>query len=162
MMFGELLVGVAAVEGQMQIVEGQTVNYVMDTRETELAVVDTSDPQEDDVVAIPQSRLRPGAVVQDEALPFDVELVEYQLNSERRPASPADKNLATAGIGLQGDCRPAASVSGTDMSGGTNRAAAYVRLLKKGTTEPLGVYLFGLEDTFRGRVGKGARGWQDV
>jgi ABC-type transport system involved in cytochrome c biogenesis permease subunit len=151
MMFGELLVGVAAVEGQMQIVEGQTVNYVMDTRETELAVVDPSDPQEDDVVAIPQSRLRAGAVVQDEALPFDVELVEYLTNSRRRPASPGDQNLATAGIGLKEIAVPATPVSGTDMSGETNRAAAYIRLLRKGTTEPLGVYLCGLEDTFRGR-----------
>ena len=151
MMFGELLVGVAAIEGQMQIVEGQTVNYVMDTRETELAVVDPSDPQEDDVVAVPQSRLRVGAVVRDEALPFDVELVEYLINSRRRPASPADKNLATAGIGLKEIAVPATPVSGTDMSGETNRAAAYVRLLRKGTTEPLGVYLCGLEDTFRGR-----------
>ena len=60
MMFGELLVGISAVEGQMQIVEGQTVNYVMDTRKIELAIVDTSDQHEDDVVAIPQSLLRPG------------------------------------------------------------------------------------------------------
>ena len=72
----------------------------MDTRKIELAIVDTSDPQEDDVVVIPQSRLRPGTVVQDASLPFDVEVVEFQLNSVRRPASPADKNLATAGSGL--------------------------------------------------------------
>ncbi|MHB9076459.1 MAG: cytochrome c biogenesis protein [Pirellulaceae bacterium] len=151
MMFSELLVGVAAIEGQMQIVEGQTVNFVMDTRETELAVVDPSDPQKDEVVAIPQSRLRPGKVVQDEALPFDVELVEYQMNSVRRPVSAADKNPATAGIGLKEIAVPAASVSGTDMSGESNRSAAYVRLLKKGTNDPLGVYLFGLDDVFRGR-----------
>ncbi|MHB0955803.1 MAG: cytochrome c biogenesis protein [Pirellulaceae bacterium] len=151
MMLGELLVGVSAVEGQMQILEGQTVNYVLDNREIELAVVDSSDGQQDDVVAIPESLLRPGTIIQDPDLPFDVELVEYQVNSVRRAASPQDENRATAGTGLREISLPAAPVSGTDMSGSVNRPAAYVRLVKKNSTEPLGVYLFGLEDWFRGR-----------
>ncbi len=148
MMFGELLVGISAVEGQMQIVEGQTVNYVMDTRKIELAIVDSSDQREDDVVVIPQSLLRPGTVVQDPQLPFDVEVVEFQINSMRRMASPADQNLATAGTGLKEVAVPVDPVSGTDMSGEGNRSAAYVRLLKKGSDEALGVYLVGLEDWF--------------
>ena len=45
---------------------------------------------------------------------------------------------------------PVAPVSGTDKSGEANRAAAYVRLLKKGSDEALGVYLVGLEDWFAG------------
>ncbi len=154
MMFGELLVGIAAVEGQMSITEGETVNFVMDSRTLELAVVDNTDPMVEDVVVIPQSRLVPKQVLTDEHLPFDVELVEFQANSERRMASPADKNLATAGIGLQQIAVQTSVVSGTDMSGGSNRAAAYVRLLKKGTSEPLGVYLFGLDEWLRGRFEK--------
>jgi ABC-type transport system involved in cytochrome c biogenesis permease subunit len=150
MMLGELLVGISAVEGQMQIVEGQTVNYVMDTRKIELAIVDTSDQREDDVVVIPQSLLRPGTVVQDPQLPFDVELVEFQINSERRMAGPADQNLATAGTGLKEVAVPLDPVSGIDTSGEVNRSAAYVRLLRKNSDEALGVYLVGLEDWFAG------------
>ena len=48
LMLGELLVGVSAVEGQMQIIEGQTSNVVMDTRELELAIIDRSDKTEDE------------------------------------------------------------------------------------------------------------------
>ena len=154
MMFGELLVGVAAVEGQMSITEGETVNFVMDSRTAELAVIDSSDPMVEDVVAIPQSRLLSKEVLSHENLPFDVELVDYMPNSERRMATPADKNPATAGIGLQQIAVLAPVVSGTDMSGGSNRAAAYVRLLKKGATEPLGVYLLSMDDWLRGRFEK--------
>ena len=162
MMFGELLVGIAAVEGQMHIVEGETVNYVMDSRKVELAVLDLSDPQKEDITVVPQSMLLANEVVTDANLPFDVEPLEFQLNSARSPASPADKNPATAGIGLKQLSVPAPSVSGTDMSGDSNRPAAYVRLLKKGTTEPLGVYLFGLEDWMRGRPEKIQVGRQDL
>ena len=83
-------------------------------------------------------------------MPFDVEVVEFQINSMRRMASPADQNLATAGTGLKEVAVPVDPVSGTDMSGEVNRSAAYVRLLKKGSDEALGVYLVGLEDWFAG------------
>ena len=152
MMFGELVVGISAVEGQMQILEGQTVNYVMDTRKIELAFVDASDAREDDVVVIPQSLLLAGRrSIQDPQLPFDVEVVDFQLNSVRQPARPGGRRiLATAGMGLAEVAVPVDPVSGTDNSGEANRPAAYVRLLKKGTREALGVYLVGLEDWFAG------------
>ena len=58
LMFSELLVGLAADEAQMHIKEGETVNYVQDIREVELAIVDRSNPTADETVVIPQSRLQ--------------------------------------------------------------------------------------------------------
>jgi ABC-type transport system involved in cytochrome c biogenesis permease subunit len=163
LMLGELLVGLTAVEGQMQIVEGQTVNYVLDTREVELAFVDASDPQEDEVVAIPGSLLRPGHVIQDTPLPFQVEIVEFFVNSVRRAAQPQDTNPATVGNGLRELAVGTVPVSGTDTSGASNRAAAYVRLRDAASQQELGVWLVGLDDWFRGRaetIQVGDRTWE--
>ena len=150
MMIGELVVGIAAVEGQMQIMEGQTSNFVMDTRKLELVVVDASDPREDDVVAVPESLLRGQPVVDDPQLPFRIELVDFQVNSIRQRANPNVPNPATAGIGLQQVAVPADPVGGTDMSGDFNRAVAYVQLSEKDSGEILGVYLLGLDDSLAG------------
>ena len=154
LMFGELLVGVAAIEGQMQVLEGETVNAVMDTRESELAAIDTSGATEDEVVAVPQSLLRRGKVIKDEHLPFDVELVEYLPNSVLRPAVPGIENMATAGTGLRQIAVPVAPISGTDNTGRMNSPTAYVRLYDKGTDRPLGVYMVGYTQWSSGRPEK--------
>ena len=57
MMLSELLVGVSAVEGQMVITEGQTVNWLQDIRELEVAIIDESNPEQAEVMVIPESRL---------------------------------------------------------------------------------------------------------
>ena len=58
LMFSELLVGLAADEAQMHIKEGESINYVQDIREVELAIIDRSDAKQDRVWSIPQSRLQ--------------------------------------------------------------------------------------------------------
>ena len=69
MMFGEVLTGLTAVEGHMQMVEGETANYVRHTRSLELAVIDRSDPDRDVVVAVPESLLLSGKRIRHEDLP---------------------------------------------------------------------------------------------
>ncbi len=151
LMLGELIVGVWAVEGQMQIVEGQTTNVVMDTRELELAVVDRSDKLEDDVLAIPASRLVPDVLIDDDPLPFGVEVVQYMQNSEERPAVPGRENLATAGFGLQRIVEEIEPIGSTEKMGRSNQPAAYVRIVDKSTKKSLGVYLLSLQQWMRGR-----------
>ena len=154
LMFGELLVGVAAVESQMQIIEGQTVNYAMDSREFELALIDSSAKDEDEVFAIPQSRLLGGEIVSDEAMPVDVELVQYLPNSTQRRVRPSDKNLATAGSGLSTIAENVKPISGTDNSGRRNHPTAYVRFLDKQSGQSLGVYKLNLRDWMAGQAEK--------
>ncbi len=100
MMVGELAVGTSAIEGQMHIVEGQTVNFVLDTHKLELAIIDTTDPQEDDVAVIPGWRLREApTLIEDPLLPVDVQVVECQLD----PASTAAVRVRLHEKGGQAD-----------------------------------------------------------
>ena len=61
MMFNELYVGLTSVEGQMTLTAGDVHNYVEDVRSVELAVVDPSESNKDDVVVVPKSLLLLGS-----------------------------------------------------------------------------------------------------
>ncbi len=89
MMLSELMVGTMAVETQMMVTEGQTINYVQDVREVEIAIIDKTNPKHDQVTVIPKSILlaKQQQVVSDPKLPFDYELVEYYQNSSLRRVS---------------------------------------------------------------------------
>ncbi|MBS0264255.1 MAG: cytochrome c biogenesis protein CcsA [Planctomycetes bacterium] len=147
MMFSELWVGKTAVEAQMHIVEGETVNFVQDIRTTELAVIDPSEADSDKVVAIPQRFLQADEVIRHDALPFDLKIVKYLQNSDLRSLNSEDKNLATAGLGLQMIAVPAKASVGTSNDGKVDESAVYVQVLKKGTGESLGTYLSTLIQT---------------
>lgn len=144
MMFSEILVGTSAVEGQMHIAEGDTVNYVQDIRTNELAVIDSSDAKTDRVTAIPQSFLRDGARIEDEHLPFDIKVVKYLQNSELGPAGSGVENPATAGAGRELVAKEAKAGVGTSSEGKVDDSAVYVELFRKGSSESLGTYLLSL------------------
>src|SRR5579864_542545 len=57
LMLSELSTSLLAKEGQMSIFEGQSVNFVEDTRTAELAIIDSSNPKYDEVYVIPKSKL---------------------------------------------------------------------------------------------------------
>ena len=147
MMFSEILVGNYAVEGQLVMEEGQTVNFARDIRAVELAVTDRSDSKYDDVVVVPRSFLLKShdgkQPIRNADLPFEVQTLAYYKNSDLRDVKPGDKNLADAGAGqtlIAEELRPG---SGTDPDAAVDVAAAYVRLSKKDGS-PLGTYLMGL------------------
>ena len=144
MMVSEVLVGTTAVEGQMAIYEGETGYYTEDVHAVELAVVDPSAAEHDREVVVPEGRLDEGAVIRDEQLPFDVEVVQYQVNSEWREAKPDDENPADTGTGRKWISERRAPVPGTETGNRRDLPSAYVRLLDKETGEPLGTYLVGL------------------
>ena len=58
MMFSELWTGLQAQEAHMRIAEGETVHWAEDSRNSELALVDKSDPERDEVVTVPLSVLK--------------------------------------------------------------------------------------------------------
>ncbi|WP_437205424.1 cytochrome c biogenesis protein CcsA [Planctomicrobium sp. SH664] len=147
MMLFDVLVGMKHIESQMQIVEGETVNYSRDTREIELAIVDHSDPERDRVQAIDRSLIsRDGSVVKDPRLPFNVEVLRFYGNAIPRspksfgPMETVPENLATAGIGQQLVADPRATSTGTDAEAAVDVPAAYVKLTTPAGAD-LGVYL---------------------
>ncbi len=144
MMCGELLVGLTAVESRMRIREGETVNFVYDIRNLELAVIDKSQPGRHEVVSVPESLLRGARIIRHEHLPFDIQVVQFVENARVQAAGPNMPNLATAGIGRQWIAESIRPVSGTDTSGAINQSAAYLRLLDKHSAADLGTHLVGL------------------
>src|SRR5471032_2589885 len=67
---GEFATALLQVESQMPIEVGATRDYSEDARAMELAVIDATDPNEDVVTTIPQSRLAPGTDIAHPSLPF--------------------------------------------------------------------------------------------
>lgn len=155
MMFGELLVGLTAVEGQMHIQEGETVNFVQDIRTVELAVVDRSDKETDKVTVIPRSlllnSLNEKKPIVDDRLPFRVEVVQFLQNSNLMPARAGVDNPATAGLGREWVVQKAEASSGTDTSSEVDMSAAYVAV-STNDGKPLGTYLVGIAISFQNRA----------
>ncbi len=131
MMANELVVYSLHAEGQMTIAEGQSIDYVEDTRTVELAVIDHSDPDNDVVVVVPETIVRGGEVIRHDALPFDIQVVEYFPNSGIRRVRPGEENPATEGIGRSYVAEEARHTAGADTDGQVDTAAAYVRLTAK-------------------------------
>lgn len=160
MMFGQFFVSKYDVEEQMRVEEGQTKTYGEDIRRIEMAIVDSSNPTEDQVVVVPKSVLlasyekngssflarRPREVdaegiIRHESMPFDIQVLKYYRNADVREAKPGETNLASAGFGKRFVAEPVKPASGTDMGGGVDFAAAYVRLMKKDGLGDLGTFL---------------------
>jgi hypothetical protein len=104
LLLGELFSGLWQEVYTVKIVEGQTVNYSEHERDIELAIIDTTDPQFDDVVAIPDELLARGEAIQHPKLPFRVVPKVHYANavlSRRDEKSTAPASSATAGVGRQ-------------------------------------------------------------
>jgi ABC-type transport system involved in cytochrome c biogenesis permease subunit len=149
MMVGEFVTGMFASEGRMDIDENGLSNMVYDTRYCEFAVVDASDPKDEKHVVIPTSILKRGGTIQNELLPFDVEVLQYIANSRLRSAMQAPEGTprVTSGDGLLYAAvkEPQANALGSDI----DLPSAYIELKEKGSHHSLGVYLVSSERSFR-------------
>ena len=144
-MFNELLVGVAAIEGQLSIPEGDTVNYVIDVRAVELAIVDTSDPDQDSVIAVPlveegvPTHFLKNGQVKHPDLPFEIEIVEFFRNSQQlQTLSQPDSRFRGAGRTIE--IKEARAGTGTDTGGEVDISSAQVRLTATNQSD-LGLWL---------------------
>ncbi len=145
LLLGEGITSGSAIEMQMHIEEGQTVNFAQDIRFCELAILDPSYASDlDEVIAIPQSRLTPGALIPRGHMPFDVKVVEFHHNTgllgpaQARSVNITPKNTASDGP-LQGAVlteRPRETgVGGSQV----DQPGAVVRLSRDG--KDLGQYI---------------------
>lgn len=81
LLLGELFTGLFAYEGNMSIDEGSSSNYTEDIRTVELAIIDPSDKEEDEVVVIPAHLLQKQQLIQHKHLPFDIQVKRFLKNS---------------------------------------------------------------------------------
>lgn len=101
---GQFFTETLQVESFLRLEEGETKNYTENSRKNELAIVDVTDPNQDRVVAIPESRLAQKGDLILPGLPFTVRVREYFPNSAPAPAlksvaGDAPRIEATQGIG---------------------------------------------------------------
>ncbi|MCH7988100.1 MAG: cytochrome c biogenesis protein CcsA [Planctomycetes bacterium] len=144
-MFNELLVGLKHEENQMHIVEGETSNYVVDSSQVELAIVDRSPRDHDDVVVVPEARLIKSAGGSDKvanaALPFDFEVKEFFINSRLRGLAVGEESIANAGIGRSYAVVRLKQRKGTDANTNVDTPSLYVEFFRKNSSDSLGTYL---------------------
>jgi ABC-type transport system involved in cytochrome c biogenesis permease subunit len=146
LLVGEAITREHAVEQQMRIPEGQSVNMTIDTKGFELAFIDKkSSATEEKVVVVNQSSLirsfNTGETITDPQLPVDLKVKDYFYNSKLLDGPPAKKNLATAGYGLSVHVVKKEPVPGVDTSNERDVPSAYVEFFDKTDNKSLGVYL---------------------
>lgn len=91
LLLGQLLTDVLSRESSLNFEEGETKNYSVDFRKSELVFIDKSAAETDTVISVPESRLRKGATLSDTNLPFRIQVHQYWPNAEL-----ADKKLGAA------------------------------------------------------------------
>ena len=104
LLVGQLLTGLFARETQMRIDEGQTLGYSEAPRETEMAVIDVTDPDFDQVVAIPEKVLARQGTIQNPTLPFTLKIQRFLPNAHiaaRSQEPQAPPSPATIGLGTK-------------------------------------------------------------
>jgi hypothetical protein len=139
LLLGELITGLFAVEARMSIAEGSSSDYVFRIHEVELAFIDSSNPESDTVVVVPQSKLLQRGVIANPLLPVDIEVVTFMKNADFKQASEHGNNPATAGIGLRAVATEARENPGTSSS--IDIPAVYFRIKDKKTGEAIGTHL---------------------
>ncbi|HMD61459.1 MAG TPA: cytochrome c biogenesis protein ResB [Opitutaceae bacterium] len=138
LLVGELVSGLVQQDFQMRLDEGETRNFSESSLLNELAVIDTTDPKSDEVVAIPESMVADGTVVQNPRLPFKVVPRGYYQNSTvqlRSQVPGAPPSPATRDMGPQLVAMPAEVTYKQDER---NTPAAYIELV--GPEGSLGVW----------------------
>jgi cytochrome c-type biogenesis protein CcsB len=94
LLVGEGIRSSAAIEGRMVIDEGSYSNYSQDTHEVELALVDSSPGDSDNVIVVRQRELtKPGRVISHWDMPFQVKVEKWMVNADiELPDSGTDPN----------------------------------------------------------------------
>ncbi len=145
LMFSELLTGLQAVEANMRITEGQTLNFAEDYRVAELAIIDNSDAQVDQVTVVPEKLVRDafdaGHEIEIPETSLAVRVVDYLPNAMTRLIQPSERQRATRGEGLMRIAQPRPSSTGASSEQTIDLPAAYVELLNTETKQSLGTVL---------------------
>jgi hypothetical protein len=151
LLVGEIVSGLVQEDYQMRLDEGETKNYSESPRLNELAIIDETDPNFDDVVAIPESVLARGTVLQVPKLPFRVVPRGYYPNSTlqmRSQAPGAPPTISNMGLGPQIAASP---LDVTYKQDERNVPTAFVELV--GTDGSLGIWtvspLLGMPQRFQ-------------
>jgi len=143
MLAGGLFTDLFAVESHMRLERGETKNFSEDQQRMELAVIDRSDNDLDQVTAIPDAALRHERVIDHWSLPFRIVVRNYYQNSRLKMLGEADSGaqpIANRGPGAMIAVESAPPATAQDER--DNPTAAI--------------------ESYRERAGRSARGWSQT
>jgi hypothetical protein len=103
MLAGGLFTDLFSVESYLRLELGETKNYSEDQLQMELAVIDETDHDLDQVTAIPEDRLRRGGTIEHSSLPFRLVVRHFYPNAQvdMIQANTKAEPAATQGVGAQ-------------------------------------------------------------
>jgi ResB-like family len=147
MMAGEVITGVFANEGILQVSEHETVNYLLHPGETELAFTDVTDPKRknDDIVVVHESALVRGGAMSDKELPFDLVVVKFFRNADllrRKEGDPPA--LADTEGDKEINVVEKPPVDGANQEKESDFSSVVVELKDKRTGRSLGTHLYSM------------------
>jgi hypothetical protein len=117
MLAGGLLTDLLAVESYLRLAHGDTKNYSEHARLMELAVIDTTNPEFDQVTAIPEGSLRRKREIEHRSLPFRLVVKNFFQNSRlhmHAETKTGARPLANQGPGAQVIVEAAPRATGID------------------------------------------------
>jgi hypothetical protein len=142
---GSGLAGAITTESQMAVEEGDTMHYSQHLRYSELAITDTSHPDHNVVTVIPDKILSKETLLQNENLPFDVNVIKYYPNAQlaMQPFAELYKTPEiTEDIGAKMYVKPLEVFVRDDLR---NNTSVIVEFIEKETRNSMGTWLFSLD-----------------
>jgi hypothetical protein len=146
MLAGGLFTDLFAVESHMRLANGETKNYSEDISHDELAVVDITNPEFDQVTAIPESVLQHYHIIRHESLPFQIVVRNFFQNSRLQVIREEDTKaqpLANRGPGAQVMVQPMPRATAPDDQNVVTAAIEIIPIDRPGgaVQESLGTWL---------------------
>ena len=143
LMLGEFITGKFASEGLMPIEIGKSSNYLQHTDSIEMAFIrdDPDNPGRERAILVPNQLVKKGGTLDDEHLPFKVEIVRFMANADLQRRTSGDRTLATHGAGLSAILKEQPRNTGADPDQKSDMPGAYVTLYDKKSGASLGTYL---------------------
>lgn len=128
LLLGQLFTDLLSRESAMRMTEGETKYFSEDFHANEIAIIDRTAAEHDEVVAIPERLIAKGKEIAPEKLPFRLRIVDYWVNSAltTKEVPAALKTGVTEGIGKGVFVIPAPAVTSMDQR---NLPSAVVELL---------------------------------
>ena len=69
-------------EGNMVLDEGNKSNFIVNSQQSELAIINTSQTDYDDINSLPEKILKNGNILSPTDLPFSIEIIQFYSNAE--------------------------------------------------------------------------------
>ena len=141
MLAGGLFTDLFAVESHMRLERGDTKNYSEDQQHMELAMIDTTDGDLDQVTAIPESVLKNNRTIDHWSLPFRIVVRNFYQNTRLQMLSQTSSGarpIANQGPGAMIAVEPIPRTTAQDER---DVPAAAIEILPKDSGRSLGTWL---------------------